>query len=42
MSRTLLVRLSFGILALAGAWIAYTQNPQAPPQLSMEKLKDDL
>ena len=42
MSRTLLVRLSFGILALAGAWIAYTQNPQTPPQLSMEKLKDDL
>jgi glyoxylase-like metal-dependent hydrolase (beta-lactamase superfamily II) len=42
MSRTLLVRLSFGILALAGAWIAYTQNPQAPAQLTLEKIKDDL
>jgi hypothetical protein len=42
MSRTILVRLSFGILALAGVWIAHTQNPQAPPQLTLEKIKDDL
>ncbi len=42
MSRTLFVRLSAGILALTGVWIAHTQNPQAPPQLSLEKIKDDL
>jgi glyoxylase-like metal-dependent hydrolase (beta-lactamase superfamily II) len=30
-----------GALFLAGAWLAYTQNP-APPQLTIEKVKSDL
>jgi cyclase len=43
MSRTLLVRLSAGILLLAGAWVAYTQNTgKQPPQLTLNKVKDDL
>jgi glyoxylase-like metal-dependent hydrolase (beta-lactamase superfamily II) len=42
MSRTLLVRLSAGLLALAGAWVAYTQTKQGPPQLTLNKIKDDL
>jgi len=42
MSKSLLVRLSAGILASLGAWVAYTQTPQAPPQLKIEKIADDL
>jgi cyclase len=41
-SKTVLVRLS-ALTALAmGVWVAYTQTPQAPPQLQLEKIKDDL
>ncbi len=45
MSRTVLVRLSAGILMLLGAWVAYTQNPQgkqAAPALTLTKVTDDL
>jgi cyclase len=42
MSRTLIVRLSAGLLALAGAWVAYTQTKQGPPPLTLNKLTDDL
>jgi cyclase len=41
MSRTLGIRLFGGSLLLLGAWVAYTQNP-APPQLTMNQVKDDL
>jgi glyoxylase-like metal-dependent hydrolase (beta-lactamase superfamily II) len=41
MSRTLAVRLFGGALLLLGAWVAYTQTP-APPQLTMNQVKDDL
>jgi cyclase len=41
MSRTLAVRLFGGSLLLLGAWVAYTQTP-APPQLTMNQVKDDL
>jgi len=42
MSRTLLVRLVAGAVVSMGAWVAYTQNPQAPPQLKLNKIADDL
>ncbi len=42
MRRTLLVRLSAGIIACLGAWVAYTQN-QSPPQPSkVNKIANDL
>jgi glyoxylase-like metal-dependent hydrolase (beta-lactamase superfamily II) len=40
MSRTLLLRLSAGILLVAGSWIAYTQSRQASNKLN--KIADDL
>ena len=42
MSRTLLARASLGVLLLFGCWIAYTQNQDKPPQLTLNKVKDDL
>jgi len=45
MSRTVVIRCSAGVLALLGAWAAYTQNPQGkqgPPQLNLSKVKDNL
>jgi glyoxylase-like metal-dependent hydrolase (beta-lactamase superfamily II) len=42
MSRTLLVRLAAGMAASLGVWIAYTQNPQTPPQLKLNKISDSL
>src|SRR6266508_2495952 len=42
MSRTLLVRISAGLLFLFVCWIGYTQNQGAPPQLNLNKVKDDL
>lgn len=42
MTRTLVLRLSVGILFLAGGWIAYTQNQGGAPQLKLNKVKDDL
>jgi glyoxylase-like metal-dependent hydrolase (beta-lactamase superfamily II) len=41
MSRTLLLRLPVALLFLLVSWIAYTQSDQ-PPQLTIEKVKDDL
>jgi cyclase len=42
MSRTLLVRVSAGILFLLIAWVGYTQNKGGPPQLTINKVKEDL
>ncbi|HEY1242763.1 MAG TPA: MBL fold metallo-hydrolase [Bryobacteraceae bacterium] len=42
MNRTLLLRLSLGIVFLSGGWMAYTQNQGGPPQLNVNKVKDDL
>jgi cyclase len=42
MSRTFVARTSAGALLLLGCWIAYTQNQGGPPQLTLNKVKDDL
>lgn len=51
MKRPILVRLFAGFLALGGAWVAYTQNPQgkqaptqtkAPAPFNLIKIADDL
>lgn len=42
MSKTLLVRFSALVIALAGVWVALTQQPQNPPNLTIEKVKEDL
>src|SRR5215475_14559294 len=42
MNRTLAARATVSSLFLLGCWIAYTQNPAAPPQLNVNKVKDDL
>jgi cyclase len=42
MSKTLLVRLSAAMLALIGAWAAYTQNKAAPRSATIQKVKGDL
>jgi cyclase len=51
LKRTLFVRLFAGFLALGGAWVAYTQNPQgkqapaqtkAPAPFNLIKVADDL
>jgi len=42
MTRTVLVRLAAGVVVTFGAWVAYTQAPQAPAQLTLQKVKDDL
>jgi glyoxylase-like metal-dependent hydrolase (beta-lactamase superfamily II) len=36
------LRLSLGIVFLSGGWMAYTQNQGGPPQLNVNKVKDDL
>jgi cyclase len=41
MRKTIFVRLSAAVVLLLGAWIAYTQTPQSPPN-KIDKLKDDL
>ena len=41
MRRTVLVRTSAVVAALACAWLTYTQNQQPPP-IGIQKLKDDL
>jgi cyclase len=41
-SRTWIARLSAAALFFLLAWIAYTQNPAAPPQLTINKVKDNL
>src|SRR5579864_7992036 len=42
MSRKLIARINIGILLLLGSWVAYTQNQKQPPQLTLNKVKDDL
>lgn len=43
MTRTLCARLAAGALLVAGCWLAYTQNTgQQPPELTLNKIKDDL
>jgi glyoxylase-like metal-dependent hydrolase (beta-lactamase superfamily II) len=42
MSRTVLARVSIGVLFVAGAWLAYTQQGNQPPKLTLNKVKDDL
>jgi cyclase len=42
MSRTTIVRLSGAGLFLLLSWVAYTQNAAPPPQLKIDKVKDDL
>jgi hypothetical protein len=42
MHKTVLLRVSAGLALTMGLWVAYTQTPQAPPQLQLEKIKDDL
>jgi glyoxylase-like metal-dependent hydrolase (beta-lactamase superfamily II) len=42
MSRTRIVRLSATTLLLLFSWIAYTQDPKQPPELAINKVKDDL
>lgn len=42
MTRTLLLRLSAGIIFLVGGWMAYTQNRGGPPQLALHQVKSDL
>src|SRR5580658_10617285 len=43
MSRTLIARVSAGVLLLLGCWVAYTQTQgKQPPELTLNKVKDDL
>ena len=43
MRRSLAIRFSAGLVLLAGAWIAYTQDKgKQPPTLTLNKVKDDL
>ncbi len=42
MNRTLLLRISLGATFLLGGWLAYTQTQGGPPQLKVNKVKDDL
>jgi glyoxylase-like metal-dependent hydrolase (beta-lactamase superfamily II) len=41
-NRTTIARLTAAVLFFVLAWIAYTQNPAQPPQLTVNKVKDDL
>jgi cyclase len=42
MNRTLIARAATGMLFLAGAWFAYTQQTGQAPLLTLNKVKDDL
>jgi cyclase len=42
MSRRLIARVCAGILFMLLAWVAYTQNQGKPPQLTINKVHDDL
>ena len=42
MTRTTAARAAAGLLFLTLAWFAYTQNPGQPPQLTLNKVRDDL
>src|SRR5579885_1276377 len=42
MNRTLIARVSTGLVFLAGAWFAYTQQAKQAPQLKLNQVKPDL
>lgn len=42
MNRTAIARISTGVLFVAGAWFAYTQQGNQPTQLKLNKVKEDL
>lgn len=42
MRRSSLVLFSAAVLLSAGAWLAHSQAPQAPAQLTVQKIKDNL
>jgi glyoxylase-like metal-dependent hydrolase (beta-lactamase superfamily II) len=42
MKRRFIARASAGVLFLVLAWVAYTQNQAQPPQLTINKVHDDL
>src|SRR5690242_11361031 len=42
MNRTVLLRIFVGVVFLASAWIAHTQNQGQVPQLKVNKVKEDL
>jgi cyclase len=42
MNRTIAARTAAGLLFLTLAWFAYTQNQGQPPQLTLNKVKEDL
>jgi glyoxylase-like metal-dependent hydrolase (beta-lactamase superfamily II) len=42
MNRRLFARLGAGVLFIVLAWVAYTQNQGQPPQLTLNKVHDDL
>ena len=42
MNKTMVVRAAIGMVASLGIWVAYTQTPQQPVSLTVEKIKDDL
>jgi cyclase len=42
MRKSSLILFSLAVLLSAGAWMARTQAPQAPAQLTLEKVKDNL
>src|SRR5579863_4606177 len=42
MNRRLIARICAGVLFLLLAWVAYTQNQNQPPKLTLNKVHDDL
>src|SRR5258708_21553500 len=42
MSRKIIARVSAGLLFVLPAFVAYTQNQNQPPKLTLNKVKDDL
>src|SRR5260370_42056752 len=42
MSRKIIARVSAGLLFVLLAFVAYTQNQNQPPKLTLNKVKDDL
>ncbi|MBV9507665.1 MAG: MBL fold metallo-hydrolase [Acidobacteriia bacterium] len=42
MNRTVIARAGAGVVFLAGAWFAYTQQANQPAQLNLNKVKEDL
>src|ERR1019366_8265672 len=42
MNRRLIARICAGVLFLLLAWVGYTQNQGQPPQLTINKVHDDL